>query len=99
MLGRDHPSELDVTNRHPAGGFPPRPTDDTEKTMNIENLPATITVEHAGKLLGVSRSSAYRAAARDEIPTIRIGRRLLVPTAKLLAMLGVQSPVTDLAVA
>lgn len=58
--------------------------------MNLDNLPATITVEQAGKLLGLSRSSAYRAAARGEIPTIRIGRRLLVPTAKLLAMLGVE---------
>jgi excisionase family DNA binding protein len=39
-------------------------------------------------LLGISRSAAYRAVARGEIPTIRIGRRLLVPTAKLYAMLG-----------
>ena len=38
-------------------------------------------------MLGISRSAAYRAAARGEIPTIRIGGRLLVPTAKLYAML------------
>jgi excisionase family DNA binding protein len=44
---------------------------------------------HRGaELLGISRSAAYRAVARGEIPTIRIGRRLLVPTAKLYAMLG-----------
>ena len=51
-------------------------------------VPATITVEEVGRMLGVSRSAAYRAVARDEIPTIRIGRRLLVPTAKLFEMLG-----------
>lgn len=62
--------------------------------MNVESLPPTITVEDAAEILGVSRTSAYRAAQRGEIPTIRIGRRLLVPTARLLDMLGVQTPPT-----
>ena len=48
----------------------------------------TLPVEDAGKLLGLSRPSAYAAVRRGEIPVIRIGRRMLVPTAKLLAMLG-----------
>ena len=51
-------------------------------------LPATLTIPEAAQLLGVSRSAGYRAATRGEIPTIRIGRRLLVPTARLYAMLG-----------
>lgn len=67
--------------------------------MDIESLPATITVEHAAEILGISRSSAYRAATRGEIPVIRIGRRLLVPTAKFLAMLGVNTTVNEGAVA
>jgi excisionase family DNA binding protein len=50
---------------------------------------AVVTIEEAGRFLGLSRSAAYRAATRGEIPTIRIGRRLLVPTAKLLAMVGI----------
>jgi excisionase family DNA binding protein len=50
--------------------------------------PATMTITEVAALLGISRSAAYRAVARGEIPTIRIGRRLLVPTAKLYAMLG-----------
>lgn len=49
----------------------------------------TITVPEAGQVLGISRATAYDAAQRGEIPTIRIGRRLLVPTARLLAQLGV----------
>ena len=48
----------------------------------------TISVPEAGRLLGLSRASAYAAAKRGEIPTIPIGRRLLVPTAPFLAMLG-----------
>jgi excisionase family DNA binding protein len=39
-------------------------------------------------LLGVSRAFAYELAARGELPTIRLGRRILVPKAALLAMVG-----------
>ena len=62
--------------------------------MTTDTMPPAITVEEAGKLLGISRRSAYRAAERGEIPTLRVGRRLLVPSATLLTMLGVpQNPV------
>jgi excisionase family DNA binding protein len=52
-------------------------------------MPATMSVEDAGRLLGVSRRSAYRAVARGEIPSLKVGRRLLVPTHRLLSLLGV----------
>jgi excisionase family DNA binding protein len=54
----------------------------------MATLPATISVEQAGRVLGVSRRSAYRAAERGQIPTVRVGRRLLVPTHRLLDLLG-----------
>ncbi|MDP8931396.1 MAG: helix-turn-helix domain-containing protein [Actinomycetota bacterium] len=57
--------------------------------MTDLDRPATITVEQAGALLGISRRSAYRAAASGHIPTIRLGRRILVPTAMLYRMLGI----------
>lgn len=60
--------------------------------------PLTLTVEEAGRLLGVSRGAAYRAAACGQIPTIRVGRRLLVPTARLHQLLGLtdqHSPAVD----
>lgn len=60
-----------------------------------EDLPPTISVEEAGDILGVSRRSAYRAAARGEIPTLRIGRRLLVPTRRLMQLLGLEPHPTD----
>jgi excisionase family DNA binding protein len=60
--------------------------------VDVAGLPPTISVERAGAILGVSRRSAYRAVARGQIPAIRIGRRLLVPTAELLGLLGL---VTD----
>jgi excisionase family DNA binding protein len=60
--------------------------------MIMDLTSAVITVEEAGRFLQLSRSAAYRAAARGDIPTIRVGRRLLVPTAKLLAMVGLEHP-------
>jgi excisionase family DNA binding protein len=57
-------------------------------TLEVAELPPTISVEHAARLLGLSRSAAYRAAANGQLPTISFGRRLLVPTSRLLEMLG-----------
>ena len=48
----------------------------------------TITVEHAAVVLGIGRSAAYKAAQNGELPTIRFGRRTLVPVAALRRMLG-----------
>jgi excisionase family DNA binding protein len=67
-------------------------TDPKEHTMSINTTTApaslTVSVEEAGRLLGISRGAAYRAAACGQIPTIRVGRRLLVPTARLHQLLG-----------
>ena len=40
----------------------------------------TADVPEAGRALGISRNCAYEAAAKGEIKTIRVGRRLRVPT-------------------
>ncbi len=45
-------------------------------------------VEEAGRLLGLGRSAAYDAVKRGDLPTLRFGRRLVVPRARLAAMLG-----------
>jgi Helix-turn-helix domain len=54
----------------------------------VARLPTVLSVEHAGRLLGLGRSAAYEAVQRDELPVLRFGRRLVVPTARVLAMLG-----------
>ena len=45
-----------------------------------------LTVTEAGELLGISRAFAYELVARGELPVIRLGRRIVVPKAALLAM-------------
>ncbi len=48
----------------------------------------TMTVEEAAAALGISRAFAYEAVTRNEIPHVRIGRRILIPRAALERMLG-----------
>ena len=38
-----------------------------------------LSVDEAGALLGISRDLAYDLVARGELPSVRLGRRLVVP--------------------
>ena len=51
-----------------------------------------LTVPVAGQLLGMSERSAYRAAARGELPTIPVAGDARVPTSALYALLGLPIP-------
>lgn len=53
-----------------------------------EHESLVMSVEQAAKLLGISRNLAYEAARRGELPVIKVGRRLLVPRARLLDLIG-----------
>ena len=48
----------------------------------------TVTVEQAADELGIGRNLGYRAAADGSLPTIRIGKRLLVPRLALDRLLA-----------
>lgn len=48
----------------------------------------TITVREYAAFVGVSKDTAYEAAARGELRVLHIGRRVLVPTAPVLEALG-----------
>jgi excisionase family DNA binding protein len=49
----------------------------------------TFSVEEAGRILGISRQSAYTYASNGILPVIRLGNRLLVPKAALEKLLTV----------
>jgi excisionase family DNA binding protein len=48
----------------------------------------TVTIDEAANALGIGRNSAYAAARTGELPTVRVGKRLLVPIAALETMLS-----------
>jgi excisionase family DNA binding protein len=51
----------------------------------------TISVPEAGRRLGIGRNTAYEAARQGQLPTLRIGKRLVVPIVAFEQMLAVQS--------
>ena len=54
----------------------------------------TYSVAETAKVLGIGRSAAYQAVKAGEIPSIRIGRRLLVPVQALEQLLSTATPST-----
>ena len=65
----------------------------------VGDLPAVTDLVTAGRVLGLGRTKAYELARAGEFPcpVIRAGATWLVPTAGLLALLGlpVPAPVDD----
>jgi excisionase family DNA binding protein len=53
-----------------------------------ERARLTLTIDEVAATLGISRSSAYECAKRGEIPTVRFGRRIVVPRRAVLELLG-----------
>jgi excisionase family DNA binding protein len=53
----------------------------------------TLTVEEAAVKLGIGRNSAYEGVRSGEIPSVRIGKRIVVPSRALERLLaGERSP-------
>jgi excisionase family DNA binding protein len=48
----------------------------------------TLSVEEAAEILGIGRNSAYRAARDGSLPTLRFGKRLVVPRQVIDRMLA-----------
>ena len=51
---------------------------------NYENLPAVLNANQLAAALGISRAGAYQLLNTRTFPTLRIGKRLLVPKDKLI---------------
>ncbi len=56
--------------------------------MGMTPNPATMTVTQTAMVLGISRSSAYECVRLGSIPSIRLGRRIVVPTQAIEALLA-----------
>ena len=51
---------------------------------NFDNYPAILNANQLAEILGISRASAYQLLHMDSFPTLRIGKRMLVPKEKLM---------------
>ena len=70
--------------------MPETRTEPTQRdVLNLATLPLLLPIPRAAKLLGISRSAAYRCAASGELPCRHLGGRVYVITARLAALLDV----------
>jgi excisionase family DNA binding protein len=60
----------------------------THPELTLKPGQLTFTVQEAAAVLGISKSSAYEAARRGELPALRFGRRLVVTRTTLETLLG-----------
>ena len=62
-----------------------------QSTLDIDDLrrrrSLVITRQEAAQALGVDPRTITTAIARGELPSIRIGRRILIPRPQLLALI------------
>ena len=53
----------------------------------------TLSVEHAARLIGISRTTAYRMVQSGELPAVKVGRRVLILKKPLMEMLEAEEHV------
>ena len=51
---------------------------------NYESIPRVLNAEQLAGTLGISRAGAYQLLHQEDFPTLRIGKRMLVPRDKLM---------------
>jgi hypothetical protein len=74
-------------------GVRTRPDDVTVHVMG-EELPLTLGVERAARLIGVGRSTMYTAVKRGDFETIQLNGRTVLLTLPLLERIGIDVDAT-----
>ena len=64
----------------------------TTNFTSIDQLPITLSAEQVAQVLGISRANAYNLMRSKGFPTLKIGKRMIVPKDKLIAWIDCQVP-------
>jgi excisionase family DNA binding protein len=71
---------LEARRRAASGSDRPQAVDRSEQSL-------TVTIRQAATILGISTSAAYEFARRGDIPTFKLGARVLVSRKRLQEMI------------
>lgn len=52
--------------------------------LTFDSMPPVLNATQLSEVLGISRAGAYNLMHREDFPTLRIGKRMLVPRDRLL---------------
>jgi excisionase family DNA binding protein len=72
--------------------MPSRHVQPMERTVNPLINKLTLSADEVAALLGVSRAKVYEAIHVGELPSIRLGRRVLVPARAIYELVGEPPP-------
>ncbi len=91
--GDPHEAQPGSTERHVVSGRALFRRTDTATTHEDRHVaePLTLSVPEAAKLLGISRALAYELVTRGELPSLRLGRRIVVPRVALMSLIEGQN--------
>lgn len=64
----------------------------TTTYTSLEQLPIALKAEEVAQVLGISRANAYVLMHSADFPTLRIGKRMVVPKDKLIEWINKQIP-------
>ena len=62
----------------------------TKQLTSIDQLPITLSAPQVAEVLGISRANAYVLMHSADFPTLRIGKRMVVPKDKLIEWINKQ---------
>lgn len=65
-----------------------KPVLSTAKVVEMDETKYVLTVEEARQILRLGRSGIYEAIKMGELPTLRFGRRIVIPRAALEKLLA-----------
>ena len=54
------------------------------KYFSLDQLPLSLNADDIAEVLNISRGNAYTLLHREDFPTIRIGKRMVVPRDRFL---------------
>lgn len=60
-------------------------------STQMQDFPLTLTVKDLGSILGISRISAYNLCHAEGFPSIRVGKRILIPRDSLIRWIEMQA--------
>jgi excisionase family DNA binding protein len=64
----------------------------SDRTLPDPQTEPTSTTKRWAAILGVSERAVYYMVERGDLPAIRVGRRVVIPTARALTQLGLIEP-------
>jgi excisionase family DNA binding protein len=59
----------------------------------LHPVPPTMTARQTAQLLGIGLRQTYEAIQRGDIPALRLGRRWVIPSSRLLELIGLDPAV------